>query len=598
MLRRMTKSALLYAASILLPASGAYAQALEPPPRLTPEQLASQIRGRDLSTDPLAVQESSFELLRQPVQGANAVIQVRFNRLEQNIPRKLAIALEDTRPPLQQTWLRDDGAFPDRTASDGLFHALAPVNLARILDRRLQAERAGLVGSGGMVNVAPFDGRRKLARRPFLLAGSQDLMPGKNIPFGGFGLAALVPERTLIAYHTSVVNDLNRTFNPCRVPAGDPNGKWTFKYLMQQMANTPVTGVTVEQLTRAWVDTFGVGQTVNGNLPVGARPRLKQFIIDPWIAASGGPLAPLNLDIAPFELLAIVNRVDLRSNSSYGGRGGIGELRFVFQVVEPGTCNSEGFTVIFEFGVPGSGCLAAQAWAAQWAALPAMPSAAYNTALEAITEQVVVSGAAPGKPAGSALNQLRTNERYEGMAPVDDNWQMREYKLVNDARGGLRLRSHTIVRTPLVNYNGADKLLMRDFINNNEAQVLLERHSIGLTYPGDPARLFLAAEASNFVDFFWNPTGVFNGNARHKFSLNTCNGCHSDTETDTPFLHIRKGPVNVQLSGFLTGVTVADPVDGTLRDFDDLERRAAHMESLLNNSCIVHGLSFAPVRPH
>ena len=45
------------------------AQTQEPTPRLTPDQLATQIRGRDLSLDPLHVQESAFELLSQPSPG-------------------------------------------------------------------------------------------------------------------------------------------------------------------------------------------------------------------------------------------------------------------------------------------------------------------------------------------------------------------------------------------------------------------------------------------------------------------------------------------------------------------------------------------------
>jgi hypothetical protein len=567
----------------------AFAQTPEPPPKLTADQLAAQIRGRDLAADPLHVQESSFQLLGNPLPAGNAIMNLRFHRLEQATPRKLAIALDRVE---QQAWLRDDGVFPDTQASDGLYRAVIPVDLAQLLQRRLKAERAQLLRNG-FARVSPFEGRRKLKPRDFLVPGPLDLMPGRNVPFGGFGFAALVPQRSLIATHASVAGDLNRTYSPCPAPTGNPNGKWTFKYLMQQMANTPVTGVTAEQLTRAWVDTFGIGQPVNGQF-VAARPRLKQFILDPWIAASGGPLAPLNLDLAPFELIGIVNRVDLRNNSLYGGRGTIGELRFVFSVLEPGTCNREGFRVIFEYGVPGTGCSAAKNWAQQWANLPVMPSPAYNAALEAITEQVVVAGAVPLKPGGSALNQLRTNERYEGMAPEDDDWQLREYKL--KSLPGLHLESATVVRTPAGSYNVADKLLLRDYINNNEANFLLERQNIPLTYPAPPPdKPFRGAQALNFIFFFWDPTGVFNGEARHKFALNTCNGCHTKSETDADFVHMSAGGV---LSGFMTGVTVADPVDGTLRDFNDLERRAADMEELLGTSCVLGAAKFTVKGPH
>ena len=66
------------------------------------------------------------------------------------------------------------------------------------------------------------------------------------------------------------------------------------------------------------------------------------------------------------------------------------------------------------------------------------------------------------------------------------------------------------------------------------------------------------------------------------FSLNTCNGCHG-AETDTSFLHVfpRSLGQEASLSGFLTGITVDDPIDGTVRTFDDLGRRNADLAGLL-----------------
>ena len=51
-------------------------------------------------------------------------------------------------------------------------------------------------------------------------------------------------------------------------------------------------------------------------------------------------------------------------------------------------------------------------WANAWHALGALPfpSEEYNAALQAITERFAGRGAMPGRPNGSALNQLRTNE--------------------------------------------------------------------------------------------------------------------------------------------------------------------------------------------
>ena len=61
---------------------------------------------------------------------------------------------------------------------------------------------------------------------------------------------------------------------------------------------------------------------------------------------------------------------------------------------------------------------------------------------------------------------------------------------------------------------------------------------------------------------------IANREARHKFALQTCNGCHfTETGTDSPpqtFFHI--APANLgapaTLSGFMTGIDVPDAIDG------------------------------------
>ena len=84
-------------------------------------------------------------------------------------------------------------------------------------------------------------------------------------------------------------------------------------------------------------------------------------------------------------------------------------------------------------------------------------------------------------------------------------------------------------------------------------------------------------------------TGPFiNSNeARHIFSLNTCNGCHA-AETGTLFMHVRPTPFGIpaELSGFMTGIEVVDPFEGvTARSFNDLERRRLEVENILNTAC-------------
>ena len=78
---------------------------------------------------------------------------------------------------------------------------------------------------------------------------------------------------------------------------------------------------------------------------------------------------------------------------------------------------------------------------------------------------------------------------------------------------------------------------------------------------------------NNNIDF-WNAPGINNPEARHKFSLNTCNGCHGG-ETQTGFLQVQPRGLGQEssLSGFLLGETVIDPVTGNPRQLNELKRR-------------------------
>jgi hypothetical protein len=85
----------------------------------------------------------------------------------------------------------------------------------------------------------------------------------------------------------------------------------------------------------------------------------------------------------------------------------------------------------------------------------------------------------------------------------------------------------------------------------------------------------------NNIDF-WNAPGILNPEARHKFSLNTCDGCHG-AETQTSFLQVfpRFPGQESSLSGFMTGIDVFDPVSGQIRRLNDLGRRNADLKALV-----------------
>ncbi|MEM8710068.1 MAG: hypothetical protein AAGG01_03885, partial [Planctomycetota bacterium] len=95
------------------------------------------------------------------------------------------------------------------------------------------------------------------------------------------------------------------------------------------------------------------------------------------------------------------------------------------------------------------------------------------------------------------------------------------------------------------------------------------------------------------IDFFWtdhtNPslTNILDNEDRHDFSLNTCSGCHGG-ETETFFTHVTWTTPGVEapLSGFIEGMTMNDPMDsGTVREFDEKDRRRQDLQNLIDNSC-------------
>ncbi|WP_164012215.1 CARDB domain-containing protein [Pyxidicoccus trucidator] len=336
-----------------------------------------------------------------------------------------------------------------------------------------------------------------------------------------------------------------------------PGGAWHIGTLLREMAG----GQDPSPLARAWLKTWLTKQVVNGlNLP--ARQEMQTRVLGPWEARSGGAGKPLDFSKAPFRLLAIVNRMDLRQPGAHAGEG-----RFVFGVVDANGAPLE-FTVILEYALPGGTPEAIQKWATDWHELGKLKvgNTGYNAKLQALTDRFAKAGVMTGRQAGSALNQIRTNE-----IELAEPWEMREFVLT--AQG---LMPETVKLTPAMHFENTATLA--SFIQQNQADIIAERHTVPNSLGGVP---FLGAMAATPLDFFWRAPGV-STEARHKFSINTCSGCHAG-ETQTEFVHVAPraaGRVAV-LSPYLKGTTVTDPVTRSTRVFDDLGRRAADLKALV-----------------
>ena len=402
------------------------------------------------------------------------------------------------------------------------------------------------------------------------------------------------PGRELLLTDTSVVNDAGRTWDPCpnsaggTGPSGTPMGVWTFGFLMTQMANQAATGIDPSDFAQNWVNSWASDQTIN-SFRVRARVRINGLVSSTWPKLPNGKL---DLSQAPFRLLAIVNRVDLRQNMVYGGGGTAGEGRFVFGWVDPSNCSFRlPFTVILEYGLPIRTCFALHAYAHEWANLASIQLGApsFNDALQMITDQFSLAGEDPAKPNGSALDQLRSNE-----FDLDAPWEEREFQIMP----GGQIQEAPVAQTPEVTFLATATLT--DYINANEAAILAGTNTVPLLLGSTP---FLGGSAPNNGTFWTGNPAAANNIARLDFSVSTCSGCHQgDTKLLNPFVHVAPRAPNsaAQLSGFLTGETVSDPVVSVQQNtFNDLLRREQDLDSLLNSSCFaggfLQGLTFKPL---
>lgn len=483
----------------------------------------------------------------------------------------------------KQAILRDDGTGGDRQAGDGVFSGPAVLDLAgeQAFNRAVAAASAQW---GQELQDPTFDGRELVESRPLTALPDTTFKPLSPIPLRPIGISfAIDPARSLIIRHPSVVNDPTRTYDPCS-NTGNPAGVWTFNHLMTEMANQPLTGATPANFTRSWLRHWELAQAING-WSVPARLAIQPKIITPWPLVAG----QLDMTKAPFKLVAIVNRLDLGRGSAPSGYGGsgAGELRFVFAAVDKqgGGCSIGRFLVIFEYGVPKTRCADVKTWAQQWAnlSLIALGSAAFNPALQALTQQVVLRNTVPTKPNGNAINQIRTNEIM-----LASPWELREFRLLPTSVP--LLGETTTVLTPGDPRNNTATLA--NFINANTAAILAGTYTVPLTWLGN----FLGANPRVPVPAttFWNAPGI-NLVARHKFSLNTCNGCHA-REVNTTFTHINEFG---GLSPFLSGsINVTDPVSGVIRNFNEMLMRQTHLSSVASQSCLLRAMDAPAALTH
>jgi hypothetical protein len=474
----------------------------------------------------------------------------------------------------------DDGQEFDREAKDGVYTGGVPGDIDaelkrfEILVEHLRKDRLIPIFSGPqLIGHAP--GSSFIVKDP-----DPEVVHRFPVLSMSAGTNILIPNSVAIT-DLSVIENSDCHFNPFS-QVGTPNGAWTFGHLIAELASD--AGVTPDVFCRNWLDHWAMDQTINGYTSA-ANLGFRDTLLGLWPTDQSG-----NLDMAyaPFRLLGIFNRIDVRRGIG-GPSATAGEIRFVYCFTDDNMDPPRSFLVSFEYQINPSRFETAQSWGVRWAELSELQlgSPAYISALERLTREI--TDVSTGTHA-HRLMRVRTNESIGNMGRsrlVGHPWEMREFAL-SDV--GL-LVQRSVSKTP---------------DNSQEWSQWLSNLINSTNSPATP-RIRSSDEGASSINignaysggFFWAPLNVRN-DGRHLFSLNTCNGCHG-RETMTVFTHVQEAPFGTQpqLSGFLTGTTVIDPLSGTARDFNELERRRQDLQNLVDTPYISHfinsrGLTFGP----
>jgi hypothetical protein len=245
----------------------------------------------------------------------------------------------------------------------------------------------------------------------------------------------------------------------------------------------------------ALVDWLGEWERTRLESGVPAIPRSTERLKWLWPKDSDENLSLID---APFVLSAILYRPDLSG----------GEMRFVFNLINPTDGGAKQFTTIFEFPLEDS----REVWSKDFHKLGALPWG--NSFLEAL--QVLVSKLNPRDA------RIRTNDFFLAFV-----WDLREFRL--GLSGKIELQP--LQMTPLLDFNeGTSSQDLFDWVEKFQTQVGSGNYTLDSKF--QTANAFAPNEG-----FKWLASTNLPESLRHTFSLHTCNGCHTG-ETLTRFTHI------------------------------------------------------------
>jgi hypothetical protein len=345
-------------------------------------------------------------------------------------------------------------------------------------------------------------------------------------------------------------------------------GSWHIGEVVKQLLGGNPTPAQVNAFFSTWIQSWQAETRFSSGDTARARPDFVQ-VLNEWRQASDARgVEGLDLSIAPFRLIGITNRLDLRNPLVAGDAG---EARLTFALLERSTdrpqdagVNARPFTLILEYKISVGSDSEISRWAQLWHELGSLPCSAnscdaYVNRLAQITR--MFTHRSQGGFVQARLGQARTNEIAFG-----DPWEQREFNLQPpQGSATARLIQVDVKKTPKeASNNSAD--LNRFVAGISLDNLIRNNYDIPANMKGVKALV-----ANNGPQ--WTVAG--DREKARVFNLNTCNGCHSnDQNVIDGFYHI---------SPFQPFGQAA--MSGHLRN-DDMPRRVTHLGSfLVDPSC-------------
>lgn len=562
---------------------------------------------RKAEQDPPQIDELFVQKLKEPdAAGNNTLLAIRYSKESADLISsgiKIRVGEDEV------LTFDDNGTNGDNKKGDGLF--TTPVKLEGDVLIKFAKENNEQIKKMRSTEVV-FEGRSAVSKK-LIAFDIEKFNRGELVPFTPTFISSItaanianIREKSLMIRNVSVVEDLTRTYDPCRLPKGNANGVWAFGTLINNMTGGFISS---KDFLVDWVDNQLFSQQILASSTDASNLRntSKARVIRAWIKNSGLPV-PGGLGIPagwktlalkphefPVRLLAIVNRLDLRGNSGYGGGvNNAGEGRFVFCFVDSNNnCSSGGnngpgtMTFILEYGVPIKKCSALKNYAKQWWDLQNEAfGPAYNQKLQNITNVFTAMGANPAKANKSALNHLRTNDF------IQSPWDIRDFeidatshklKMIHPAKEPMRLANGSTGGNP------AKVAALVNFVNG--LPMTTSNPSPPYNIPDDLKGIHAPMPTPGY-HWSGNTANVMAAFKRREFSFNTCSSCHT-RETGNIFTHVKPRNAGVQaaFSPFMMGNgamgfhTVIDP--GPIprmpdpKQFNEALRRAKDLEILV-----------------